>query len=220
ADGITYDTCKLSHAPLIYHARMAKWLLESWRGENKKNVLPASNSDFHGSKTPSNNRAYQKGPDSHENPEFVQEWVDWPISWPSKWLVRRMDREDIRQRRLNNYRILHARLSCIECLTPCFPELVKGACPLGYPFIVESDRRVDYQLRNLGLPAFSFGEVLHESLPAGAFPEAEFLSKNLVILPIHQALSESDVDRIAEIVVSFFKKRISRAKPRLQVAPV
>lgn len=191
--------------PWIYHARMTKWTWDSWRMKNETITEPQSTKAT-STKAEVNKPNYSKGPDSHENPDFMPQWVNWPISLPSKWLLQRADPEKIFRIRVRNYERLHARLSPIEGVRPCFPKLIDGVCPLGYTFLAESSQRLDYRLRRLGVPAFSFGEVLHESLPAKAFPEACYLSKNLTILPVHQGLSENEIDQIADVVEDFFKK--------------
>jgi len=192
-------------APAIYHLRMAKWTYEK--------LLLANNNEGHAnrqviessitSSTTIDGIDYHKGPDSQENPTFVTQWLNWPMSVPSKWILRRSKPELLLQRRRSNYEQLHKHLKKINKLHPCYPKLRKGVCPLGYPFIFEYRRRVDRSLRRLGIAAFSFGEILHPSLPQKRFPDALYLSKNLTILPIHQGLSENDIDHTGNVVAEF-----------------
>jgi dTDP-4-amino-4,6-dideoxygalactose transaminase len=56
---------------------------------------------------------------------------------------------------------------------------------------------LDLRLRRKGIPAFTFGEVLHEALPRGRFPDAEHLALNLVQLPIHQTVTRRQLDTMA-----------------------
>jgi hypothetical protein len=51
-------------------------------------------------------------------------------------------------------------------------------------------------LRSQGIPATTWGGVIHPSLPLGQFPSARFLYDNLVFLPVHQSLKEKDLQMI------------------------
>lgn len=193
-------------APWLYHVRMSKWTWESMRGQDQNtNQVPmhSSRTEFKDSFVLKKN--HFKGPNSQEDPEFIESWANWPISWPSRWLLLRSKTGMIRRRRTENYLRLHERLAQIDRLKPCFPELYCSVCPLGYPCIVESNERFDYKLRRYGIPAFSFGETLHDSLNRSEFPDSEFLSKNLTILPVHQRLSDNDIDKMAETIATVLK---------------
>ncbi len=56
-------------------------------------------------------------------------------------------------------------------------------------------------LRCRGIAALDFWSVPHPSLPAARFREAASLRANVVGLPVHQELSESDLDRILTTVL-------------------
>jgi dTDP-4-amino-4,6-dideoxygalactose transaminase len=193
-------------APWLYHARMSKWTWESMYAQDQNNNHVPMHANGAKSEDASVLRKnYSNGPNSHEEPAFIKRWVNWPISWPSRWLLLRSHPEMIRRRRAENYLRLHECLAHIDRLKPCFPDLPSGVCPLGYPCIAESNERFDYKLRRYGIPAFSFGEILHDSLIRQKFPDSEFLSKNLTILPVHQRLSDDDIDKMAEVISNVLK---------------
>lgn len=193
-------------APWLYHVRMSKWTWESMRGQDQNtNQVPMNNNRTKSEDSFVLKKNYSKGPHSQENPEFTESWANWPISWPSHWLLLRSQPEMISRRRANNYLRLNEHLAQIDRLKPCFRELSPGVCPLGYPCIAELNERFDYKLRRHGIPAFSFGETLHDSLNLSEFPDSEFLSKNLTILPVHQRLSDNDIDEMAETIATFLK---------------
>lgn len=197
-------------SPLQYHIRMLKWSLEkilqhpaNFQHRHIEPEVPAGSVPL---KSVPN---YHKGPDSHDDREFVPEWRNWSISWPSKWLLAKSNADKIRNKRAENYTRLHAQLQHINIIQPCFPHLPDGICPLGYAFTTEFNRRLDYELRRYGIPAFSFGEFLHETLPQANFQDARYLSRHLTILPIHQDLTSAQIDRMADLVEQVIKKRIA-----------
>jgi dTDP-4-amino-4,6-dideoxygalactose transaminase len=187
--------------PWLFQAKMAKWTLERLLGRNMDlNANSPAQTDARPAVQEQLSANTRTGPLTLEDPSFVMDWVNWPISWVSFRLLRSTRADTVCARRARNYRRLHQRLSKLPGLHPCFPELPAEVCPLGYPFVAESEQRLDYQLRGRGVPAFSFGEILHAAMPAAEFPEAVYLSKHLTLLPVHQGLSGAEVDRMADIV--------------------
>jgi dTDP-4-amino-4,6-dideoxygalactose transaminase len=55
-----------------------------------------------------------------------------------------------------------------------------------------------HALRELGIPATTWEGVRPLELALDLFPDAEYLYKNLVFLPIHQNLEVEDLKRIVE----------------------
>jgi dTDP-4-amino-4,6-dideoxygalactose transaminase len=64
----------------------------------------------------------------------------------------------------------------------------------------------EQRLRALGVPLFTFGEILHPLLETSqddARKDAEFLSRRLMLLPVHSQLGEEDVRGFAETINRF-----------------
>jgi dTDP-4-amino-4,6-dideoxygalactose transaminase len=61
-------------------------------------------------------------------------------------------------------------------------------------------------LRANGIPAVTWGGVIHSTLPIQEFPEADFLYHHLVMLPIHQSIDDAGVrmmiDTLAKVLES------------------
>lgn len=119
---------------------------------------------------------------------------DSPVS---AWLIRHFDHSGIRGRRRRNYLQMAERLADWKAVRAPLLRLPVGTCP--WVFCVDGlgAKELDRRLRRRGIPAFTFGEVLHEALPVSEFPDAAYLSANLILLPIHQDLSPEQIDWIA-----------------------
>jgi len=189
-------------SPLTYHLRMAKWAFETNVEMSTKHDA-APQQALHTEKVEIS-ASSRKGPASHEDPEFYAMWRNWSISKISKMILQRTDLEDVRQKRIDNFnRILTGFLDHEE--VKLFSKDSMQLCPLGFPFTSDSPDRIDYQLRRLGIPAFSFGEDLHPRLDLRKFPDAKYLSEHLVLLPVHQNLSEANIAVMLKATKTIFQ---------------
>jgi perosamine synthetase len=210
--GIAGNPIRLQ-SPFIYHLRMFKWVLDHWKGRGNAVVTETPNSNSATRPAKNHNEVIpssptlgilasgpSKGPDSHEVPTFIRSYVNWAMAWPSKWILAGANPTRIGQIRRNNYLRLESLLQGLPCLVPFTQGLEEGLCPMGYPFLALNYPRLDYALSKRQIPAFSFGETLHAGLDLKAFPDAAFLSKHLVLLPVHQGLTEQDLQTMAHEV--------------------
>ncbi len=115
-------------------------------------------------------------------------------------LAVRFDPARIRRRRRTNFCRLAGALSSLRGVRMPLGSPPDGACPWAFALDGLGRNGLDKSLRRIGVPAFTFGEVLHRALPRGAYPDAEYLSRNLILLPVHQSLSEVEIARIAKAV--------------------
>lgn len=195
----------IKNAPLLYQLRIAKWTFENpnWQLENNHNNSKKNK----GSNKPDikNNKIYfKKGPDSQEDENFYIEYVDWSISLISKILFKQVNNQSIYNIRRSNFNYIDSKLKKIDGIKPCFSFLPEGICPLGYPFIFEHSSRLDYILRKNGIPAFSFGEHLHQSVNQVKYSDAHYLSNHMLLLPVHHQLKKKHLDIMCEVI-----KRVS-----------
>jgi perosamine synthetase len=130
--------------------------------------------------------------------EFDQSLVDLPMSRISRWVFERSDVSAIVAARRKNYAFLARELSSISGIRIVFPNLGAHHCPWVFPLVFEGYEDAHLTLRARGIPAVTWGGVRHPLVPKGAFPETEFLYKNLVMLPVHQDLGEPDLRAIVQ----------------------
>jgi perosamine synthetase len=109
--------------------------------------------------------------------------------------------------RRRNYELLNAALEENPLLQKLCPALPKGVCPWAFPVLLRDRARFEHQLRDRGVPLFTFGETLHpllQSTDNAARSDAEDLSQRLLALPVHQNLSAEDVAHYAQVINGFF----------------
>lgn len=138
--------------------------------------------------------------------EFLMEHVNFPMSRISRWLVSHFSLAKIAAKRRGNYSYLRSELSRIPGVHLLDPQLPDGIVPWMFPVFIGESPNVHKDLRQLGIPAVSWGGVRHPKFSPQEFPTADFLYENLVFLPIHQDLDESALHLIVEAV-----KRVCRS---------
>lgn len=120
--------------------------------------------------------------------------VDLAMSDISVRLLKQADFEDIRTRRIANYRRLAEQLEGF--VTPLYSELPEGACPLLFPLLVHDKPSVAMVLRSYGIDVLEFWN--YGAAPADVEGEnTRFLREHVLGLPIHQDLTPRHIDYVA-----------------------
>ena len=125
---------------------------------------------------------------------FNLDEVDLAMSGVSARLLERFDFEEIRRRRIENYRLLDARLD--PSVERVFDTLPDGVCPLFFPIIVRDKAAAARTLQQRGVDALEFW---NESMESGdeMGPDARFLRQHVLELPIHQDLTPRHIGHVA-----------------------
>jgi dTDP-4-amino-4,6-dideoxygalactose transaminase len=137
---------------------------------------------------------------------FDPRLVHWSMSRLSRWIKAHSNVPAIVSARRSNYRYLQERLSHIGGIVSLHPQLPDGVCPWVLPVVFEGICDAHKMLRDMGVPAVTWGGVRPSLLKCNEFPDAEFLYDNLVFLPIHQSLTGTDLDGIVSSVSAVLKK--------------
>ncbi len=125
---------------------------------------------------------------------FNLDEVDIAMSPISARLLERFDYEDIRRRRVANYQQLLRELD--PSVTPMFPVLPEGVCPLFFPVIVPDKAEAAEALRRGGVDALEFwNDPVGDGSEMG--PNARFFRTHVLELPIHQDLSPRHISHVA-----------------------
>ena len=128
---------------------------------------------------------------------FNLEDVDLAMSPISSRLIERFDYEDIRRRRITNYQRLSQELD--PGVTPLFPVLPEGVCPLFFPVIVPNKAEAADALRRRGVDALEFwNDPVGDGGEMG--PNARFFRAHVLELPVHQDLSPRQISHVARQV--------------------
>jgi dTDP-4-amino-4,6-dideoxygalactose transaminase len=124
--------------------------------------------------------------------------VDLAMSRLSRRLIATLDFADIRRRRVENYRRLAERLD--PDVIKMFPTVPEGACPLFFPIVVSDKHLAAEALRARGVDAVEFWNDSCEPGGHEMGPDARFLRRHVLELPIHQDLTARHIDHVARQV--------------------
>lgn len=132
--------------------------------------------------------------------DFDISLVNLQMSGLSKCILRNIDLSRVFERRRANYNFLLRMLGRLPGMTPAFGELSQDVCPWVFPMLVFNQDNFHSTLRSKGIPAFTWGGVIHPQISLDEFPDAAFLYQNLVLLPIHQGLGDREMQIMIDIV--------------------
>jgi dTDP-4-amino-4,6-dideoxygalactose transaminase len=113
----------------------------------------------------------------------------------TSWLLPRVADATAAARRRANYALLLDELG--EQVPPPFDRLPDGAVPLGFPIASAEKRATLRRLAERGIDGVDFWSQPHPLAADGRFPRAAPLRRSTVLLPVHQELRPSDLERIA-----------------------
>jgi len=123
-----------------------------------------------------------------------------PMSRLSRRVLHNADLAAITYQRRANYLHLLAATTNLAGLKPLHPTLPEGVCPWVFPVFSSSVTELHKRLRALGVAAAAWDGVVHPSLHAGSFPDAEHLYARLTFLPVHQDLTSGDLDAMVDVL--------------------
>jgi len=125
--------------------------------------------------------------------------VNLPMSTFSRFIVDRIDLRPIIEQRRLNYRYVRKIIGSLPGVLPLFGDLPDGVCPLAFPFFVQGRKDFHLVLRSQGIPASTWGGVIHPDLPLDDFPESRALYDRLIYVPVHQSLSVDEMDTMGRV---------------------
>jgi dTDP-4-amino-4,6-dideoxygalactose transaminase len=127
--------------------------------------------------------------------------VDLAMSGVSAALLQRLDFDDIRRRRVENFRQLAARLD--GSVTTVHADVTAGLCPLFFPILVADKPRAAMALRQRGIDVLEFWNAGAVDAREGeASAATRFLHAHVLGLPVHQDLTPRQIDHLAQQVSS------------------
>jgi len=128
--------------------------------------------------------------------EFRGEMRTWAISRLAWRIMNRTEYRGIREARRRNYEHLSGMVSGTDGAVPVFKDLPPGVCPLFFPLVVKGRDEVVDRLRARGVKSYAWWRFMHDAVPWREFPDAAFLKRHILGLPVHQDLDTDHMERI------------------------
>jgi perosamine synthetase len=118
----------------------------------------------------------------------------------SRGLLERFDYAAIVLKRRENYARLRTKLDRRIALLDM--ELHEGVCPLFLPILVRDKGATFQELRRRGIGAVEVWNYGYPEARVETGPDAEYLRRHLLELPIHQDITPAQIDYMADQVLS------------------
>ncbi len=122
--------------------------------------------------------------------------VDWGVSTTSRRMWASVDLDAVVGLRRRNFALIRKALAGMPGVEFPFRDAPEEACLWGVPFLTPGVRDVDYRLRSLGIPVFTFARALHPLLGPTGFGQARSWAEELKLLPVHQDITPEDIGHI------------------------
>ena len=130
--------------------------------------------------------------DRDRSPDFRRE----SGSGFSYQVLERTDGQVIRARRRANFERLAKSVASQPYLRALFTTLDEGVCPLGFPVLCTYRDDARRHFLQMGINVRAYWERLPREVTEDAFPDAHKLSKEILILPVHQSLTLRQLDHL------------------------
>lgn len=135
--------------------------------------------------------------------------LDIAMSPWSAAILDNLDYEAIAWQRRENFLRLAGRLA--GRVTLARQDLPEGVCPLFLPILVPNKAAVARELHASGIQAVEFWNYGHPGVEGHAGPDAVFLRRHLLELPIHQDVTPAQIDFMADRVLEIHSRAGTRS---------
>jgi perosamine synthetase len=125
-------------------------------------------------------------------------YLPYAMPWFSSFIFRFTDRAELSGRRRRNYKKLHEALEKRRDITPLFSELWPAVVPYTFPLISDKADLIAARLRERGVSVGRFGEYYWDDKDRVVCSISNYYSRHCIQIPIHQSLSDEDVDYIID----------------------
>jgi hypothetical protein len=140
-------------------------------------------------------------PDMPSNFYYDKRLNNSDISGITERMLKTFNPWDIISKRRENFLLYLELLSSKEDITPLYSGLPDGVCPLHFPVFVTEREKVCKELNALSIDATAWWSGYHRSLPWTEYLDACFLKDNILVLPVHQGLSNRQIEFICDTLL-------------------
>jgi len=123
------------------------------------------------------------------------------ISQESLELFFRFDNDRISEKRIHNYTLLSKKIRQLKGLFVIYPHLSEGVVPLNFPMLITSTKinrqELYFTLTEQGIEAVSLYYRIIDEIDRNKYPDSAYLSDHIISLPIHQSISDTDIETMA-----------------------
>jgi len=139
-------------------------------------------------------------PSTPEEMQMKVKQARWRMSSVAKLLAHHVDHDSVIETRRRNFQLLDDALRDRNGNRPLLGKLPTGCCPWIYPLWEEDPEGFVRFLAARGVGSFRFWLADHPAIPLAKFSFERRLKRHVVVLPLHQGLSETTMIEVADLV--------------------
>ncbi len=127
--------------------------------------------------------------------DFEEEWSHVRMSIASKWILRHVSLGRVVKKRRANYKVMASELEKCDGCKVLYPLLPDNVVPYVLPVIFTDGDAVYHKLRDMNIQVYRW-----DSIPPGVCDVSAEYSTCLVQVPIHQELTEDDLNYVNGVI--------------------
>lgn len=135
----------------------------------------------------------------HSSAEEDYEKCKVQMSQISLKIANNLDFNEVKQKRRENYKTWLEKVNGKRELRVIFKSLPEGVVPQAFPVIVKRPKNFIEKMTNKGIPVSTWPSLPKEIKSNSEYFNANFLTKHLVTLPVHQGIKKRLIEDL-EIV--------------------
>ncbi len=139
-------------------------------------------------------------PSTPEDMQMKIKQASWRMSSVARLLTHHVDHGSIVETRRRNFQLLDEELRDRNGNRPLLRKLPQGCCPWVYPLWEEDSEGLVHFLAAQGVGSVRFWLSDHPAVPLVEFPFEQELKRHVVVLPVHQGLSQATMIELAALV--------------------
>ncbi|MFN0073627.1 MAG: DegT/DnrJ/EryC1/StrS family aminotransferase [Chloroflexota bacterium] len=117
-------------------------------------------------------------------------------------MLERADGALVRQRRRSNFERLAKAVASQPYLQALISVLGNGVCPLGLPVLCRDREQARRHFLHQGINVRAYWERLPREVDMAEFPDAHQISRQILILPVHQSLIRRQIEHVVRAIES------------------
>jgi len=139
-------------------------------------------------------------PSTPEEMQMKIKQASWRMSSVARLLAHHADHSSVIETRRRNFQLLDEALRDRNGNRPLLRKLPRGCCPWLYPLWEEDPEGIVRFLAARGVGSFRFWLADHPAIPMAEFSFERKLKRHVVVLPLHQGLSQTTITEVAALV--------------------
>ena len=122
-------------------------------------------------------------------------------------MLHNIDHKRVMEERRANYQEILGWFNKVPGVRPFYPVLGEGVVPLLFPLLADNPPVFLAAMERANIEAGMLWSSVHPAFPLDEFPEVAYLKSHLIVVPVHQGLTQVDLGRMKSVVERYVREQ-------------